>query len=80
MGVLENRSHGDGELFAASGALPDAFADMLILAAFFGGFWLQLVGVIDLATVRTDRAIGPSQLFDEFPRLIFIAKVLSQRD
>ena len=80
VGVLEDRSYGDTELLTTPATLPHAFADVLVLPALLGRLWLQFVGIVNEAAVRTDRATGPSQLFDEFPRLIFVAKVLSQCD
>src|ERR1039457_1549139 len=78
VGILEDRPYGNGELLTASGTLPHAFANVLALAVLFSGLWLQFISVVFLATMRADRTIGPAQLFDKFPRLIFIAKVLSQ--
>lgn len=75
--VGEDRTHGDCELFAASGAFPYALANVL---AFLRRLRRQAIGVIKFATMRTDWAIWPAKLFQELPRLIFVAKVLSQRD
>src|SRR5437870_3049984 len=73
--VLEDRAHGDGELLTASATLPHAFTNVLVL---LGRFWLQPIGIIQNATVWANRAIGPAQLLKKLPRLVFIAKVLSQ--
>src|SRR5439155_20852484 len=75
--VLEDRAHGDGELLTASATFPHAFPNVLVL---LGRFRLQPIGIIQDATMRANRTIGPAQLLKELPRLVFIAKVLSQSD
>jgi hypothetical protein len=60
MGILKDRSHGNGELLTAPGTLPDAFANVLAFFAFLGRLGFEAVGVVDLTALRADRAIGPS--------------------
>src|SRR5579862_3502219 len=60
--VGEDRTHGNGELLTARGALVDTLAGVS-LSAFL---WLQLVGFADDSAVRTDRAIRPALGFQHF--------------
>src|SRR5690348_6186271 len=71
MAIFEDRANGHGELLTASRALPDASTDVLIL---FGSLRGEPIGIINLAAMRTYRAIGPAEAFKVFPRLFGVAK------
>src|ERR1039457_545886 len=73
--VSEDRSHGDGKLLTASGTLPHASADVLVLLGFRR---LQAVGIIQFATMWADRAFRPTLRFQKFAGFIFIAEMLGE--
>jgi len=74
MAILKYGANGDGELFAASVALPHAFANGLLGA----GTRFQLTSVIDFSAVRADRAFGPADGFQQFSGVVFVANFLDE--
>ena len=75
MAVSEDRSNGDTELLPASRTLPHALADMRVL---LGRLWLEPIGIIQFAAVWANRAFGPTLLFQELTRCIFVAEVFGE--
>ena len=74
VGVLEHGAHGDTELLTASVAFPDALANW-----FLGiGASSEFASVVDFSTVRTNRAIGPANGFEEIACLIFVSNMICE--
>src|SRR2546427_779258 len=74
--IFKNRTHGNGELFTASGAFPNTLADMRTLFRF--GLRFQLVRFANYAAMRTNRAVRPKHLFDVLPRRVFVSELGSK--
>ena len=68
LAALHDRALGDGEVLAA----------FLLGAAIHAGL-LGLVGVVDRAAVRADRAIGPEQAFQESAGRVVVAEVGAEK-
>jgi hypothetical protein len=64
MATLENGAHHDGEVLPA-----------LIGATAIPARLLRRIGVVDRATVRANRTIGPADFFEEFAGRVLIVKV-----
>jgi hypothetical protein len=69
--ILKDRANRDRELLAASSTLPNALADV----GFPCGFWLEFEGFADHATMRANRTIRPSLVFEESAGCVFVAEV-----
>lgn len=74
---LKDRTLADGELLAALAALPQAVT-LFALGVLFAGLRadaLKLVGAIDHAAMRADRAVRPQNAFDVRKRCGFVMHV-----
>ena len=72
--ILEDRANGDSKLFLTARALPDAAPNMCLAVR----LRLQPISCPNYATMRTDHAIPPAQLFQEGAGLVFTAEISGQ--
>ena len=77
LAVLEDRANGNGELLTASAALPHAGANVGI---FLAGLRSEFVSFAIHSAMRANRGGRPAQFLQILPRLVLIAKMLSQFD